>query len=152
MENQQKISSKCSGKVICEIPIKMMSLNDYVKLCRGNYFKANNEVQNLEQEIGLYISRLPHFSKPIKIDFHWIEGNRRRDFDNICFAKKFILDSMVKHGKMLDDNRKCVCDFHDSFYISKNKEFKVILEITEVEHGTETIWDDSILGDKSRGS
>lgn len=147
MENQERISSKHLERVTCEIPIKMPSLNDYIDLCRGNYRYANDVKQNLEAEIGVFIRELPHFSKPIKIDFCWVEGNRRRDLDNICFAKKFILDSMVKHGKLMDDNRKNVCDFHDHFFYSKEKEFKVILKITEAEHGAERIWDDSILGE-----
>lgn len=150
MENQERISSKHLERVICEIPIKMPSLNEYIRLCRGNYNNANIAVQSLEAEIGIFISKLPHFPKPVKINFYWVEGNRRRDLDNICFAKKFILDALVKHGKLMDDNRKNVCDFHDYFYYSNDKEFKVILEIMEAEHGAERIWDDSILRDQSR--
>ena len=72
---------------------------------------------------------MPRFDNPIKIHFHWIEGNKKRDLDNVCFAKKFILDSMVKHGKLKDDNRKYVYAFTDTF--EYGKETKVILEIEE---------------------
>jgi hypothetical protein len=37
---------------------------------------------------------------------------------------------MVKHGKLADDNRKCVTAFTDTF--EYDKEAKVILEIKEV--------------------
>ena len=74
--------------------------------------------------------KMPKWSNPIRIHFTWIEGNKKRDLDNICFAKKFILDSMVKHGKLADDNRKHVTAFTDSF--EYGDETKVILEIEEV--------------------
>lgn len=113
------------------IPLKLPSLNDYTKMCRANGYYANKVKQNLEQQIGFFLIQLPRFEKPIKINFTWVESNKRRDLDNICFAKKFILDAMVKYGKLKDDNRRCVTGFIDNFeYGDKNK---VVLEIEEVE-------------------
>lgn len=83
------------------------------------------------QQIGYCLLNMPKWTKPVKIHFHWIEGNKKRDLDNICFAKKFILDAMVKYGKLKDDNRKCVTAFTDTFEYGKAT--KVILEIEEVE-------------------
>lgn len=91
---------------------------------------ANKYKAKIEQEIALFLAKMPRWSKPIKIHFHWVEGNKRRDLDNIAFAKKFILDSMVKYGKLSDDNRKCVTAFTDTFEYGKST--KVILEIEEV--------------------
>ena len=119
-----------SVKIFCEIPIKLPSLNDYVNVCRTNPYKASKFKKDLERDIGLYVSKLPVFEKPIKIHFHWVEDNKRRDLDNIAYAKKHILDAMVKQGKLKDDNRKCVTAFTDTF--SYAKEAKVILEIDEV--------------------
>ncbi len=114
-----------------EINMKLPSLNDYTKWCRGNKFLAAKKKAQIEQEIGLFLMKMPKWTNPIKIHFHWIEGNKKRDLDNIAFAKKFILDSMVKCGKLKDDNRKCVTAFTDTF--EYGKETKVILEIEEVE-------------------
>lgn len=72
---------------------------------------------------------MPIYKNPIKINFIWVEDSKRRDLDNICFAKKFILDSMVKSGKLKDDNRKYVYAFTDNFRYEN--ESKVILEIEE---------------------
>jgi Holliday junction resolvase RusA-like endonuclease len=121
------------GKVTykCVIDMKLPSLNDYVKVCRANAFQASKYKKRLEEEIGLYIARLPKFNKPIKIHFHWVEGNKRRDLDNVAFSKKFILDAMVKAGKLQDDNRRFVTAFTDTF--SYGKETKVILTIEELE-------------------
>ena len=70
--------------------MKLPSLNEYVNVCRTNKFKAGKYKADIEQEIGFYLMKMPNWSNPIKIHFHWIEGNKRRDLDNICFAKKFI--------------------------------------------------------------
>ena len=115
-----------------EINMKLPSLNDYTRWCRGNKFLAANYKAKIEQEIGYFLTEMPKWTKPIKIHFTWVEGSKRRDLDNVCFAKKFILDSMVKHGKLKDDNRKCVTAFTDSFeYGDKTK---VILEVEECEN------------------
>ena len=112
------------------IDMKLPSLNEYINICRENRFKAAKFKQNLEDDIALFLRRLPVFEKPVRIHFKWIEGNKRRDFDNIAFAKKFILDSLVKLGKLKDDNRKFVTGFTDSFAYGDST--KVILFIEEV--------------------
>ena len=120
-----------SVRVTCEIDMKLPSLNDYVRVCRANAFQASSYKKKLENEIGYFIAGLPRFEKPIQIHFHWIEVTKRRDLDNVAFSKKFILDAMVKSGKLKDDNRRCVTAFTDDF--SYGKETKVIIEIEEVE-------------------
>lgn len=118
-------------EVTIEIPVKLPSLNDYIRSCRGNVYAANNEKRRIEQTIGIYMRPLPRFENPVAIDFTWIEENRRRDLDNIAFAKKFILDALVKCGKLKDDNRKHVTAFTDSFRYEKKA--GVIVTIREVE-------------------
>lgn len=115
-----------------EIPMKLPSLNEYVNVCRTNKFKAGKYKADIEREIGFYLMKMPRWNNPIKIHFHWIEGNKKRDLDNICFAKKFILDAMVKKRKLTDDNRKYVIGFTDEF--SYGKETKVVLEIEELKN------------------
>ena len=113
-----------------EIPLKLPSLNQYINECRKNRFAGAKMKKNIEHDIGWCINTLPQYQKPIKIHFHWIEGNKKRDLDNVCFAKKFILDSMVKSGKLKDENRNYVTGFTDT--VEYGDETKVILEITEV--------------------
>lgn len=113
-----------------EIPMKLPSLNDYVRVCRTNKFMASKYKADIEQEIGLYLIKMPRMTKPIKIHFHWVESTKKRDYDNVAFAKKFILDSMQRYGKLENDNRKYVKGFTDTF--EYGKETKVIIEIEEV--------------------
>lgn len=112
-----------------EIPLKLPSCNDYINECRKNPYAGANMKAKVEKQLSAYMKDIPHMDKPVTIHFHWIEKNKRRDFDNIAFAKKFILDALVKSGKLKDDNRKCVAGFTDTFgYGDSNK---VILEIEE---------------------
>lgn len=114
-----------------EIPLKLPSCNDYINACRYNRYAGAKMKKDIEKEISIYINELPNFNNPVKIKFLWIEGNKRRDLDGICFSKKFILDTLVSQGKLKDDNRKCVCAFEDTF--EYGDEFKVVLEIEEVD-------------------
>ena len=112
-----------------EIPFRLPSLNQYIYECRRNKYAGAKMKKQVEQDIGWYINKLPKYNKPIEIHFHWIEENKKRDLDNVCFAKKFILDSMVKAGKLQDDNRNFVTGFTDTF--EYGEESKVILDIKE---------------------
>ena len=113
-----------------KIGFRLPSLNEYINECRRNPKGANKYKQNIEEKIALFLIPLPKIQKPVRIHFHWIEENKRRDLDNVAFAKKFILDAMVKKGKVIDDNRKIVTGFRDSFEYAKPG--GVLLEITEV--------------------
>jgi len=112
-----------------EINMKLPSLNEYTKACRSNKFVGAKFKQKVESDISWFLIQMPKFNKPIKIHFIWVESNKKRDLDNIAFAKKFILDAMVKMGKLKDDNRNYVYAFTDTF--EYGKENKVILEIEE---------------------
>lgn len=112
------------------IEAKLPSLNDYIKACRANRYEGAEMKKDTERIISWFIARLPRFEKPVEIHFHWIEGNKRRDYDNVSFARKFILDALVKAGKLKDDNRRCVVGFRDSFEYSDH--FAVEVTITEV--------------------
>lgn len=113
-----------------EIPLKLPSCNEYINECRKNKYAGAKMKKEIEKIIGYYLTGIPKFKNPIKIHFHWVEGNKKRDLDGICFAKKFILDSMVKNGKLNDDNRKYVTAFTDTFEYSNTT--KVVLEIEEI--------------------
>ena len=113
-----------------EIPFRLPSLNQYINECRKNRFAGGKMKKTVDSDIAYYINQLPKYDRPIKIHFTWVEENKRRDLDNVCFAKKFVLDSMVKAGKLKDDNRNYVVGFEDKF--KYDKESKVILEVEEI--------------------
>lgn len=114
-----------------EIPFKLPSLNDYIKVCRANKYQAAKYKRDIEANIGVFLTRMPKWTNPIRIHFHWIEGTKKRDLDNVAFSKKFILDALVKYGKLQNDNRNYVYAFTDTFGYSKDGKSKVILTIEE---------------------
>lgn len=113
-----------------EIPFKLPSCNQYINECRRNRYAGAKMKKEIQEQIGIYIKQIPKIDKPVKINFTWVEDNKKRDLDGICFAKKFILDALVQAGVLADDNRKIVTNFTDSFeYADKSK---VIVELEEI--------------------
>ena len=116
-----------------EIPFRLPSLNEYIKaskVIKGKWNAGNQMKQDVQEDIMAYLNKMPKYEKPIRIHFHWVEENKRRDLDNVCFAKKFILDALVQAGVLADDNRKIVTNFTDSFeYADKSR---VIVELEEI--------------------
>ena len=118
------------------IHTKLPSLNEYIDVCRSNKYQASQYKKEIEEVIGwaikraLVIKELKPTNKPCIVKFTWIEKNARRDYDNIAFAKKFILDAMQKQGIIPNDNRKYIKGFTDSFDIGSN--YMVIVELVEV--------------------
>ena len=133
MEQQRTSSESLGGhgskSWTVEIPFKLPSCNEYINACRSNRYKGATMKKGVENHIMYFLGGLPQFENPVTIKFHWIERNKRRDLDGICFAKKFILDALVKAGKLRDDNAKCVTAFTDTF--EYGDQTKVILEIKE---------------------
>ena len=110
---------------------KLPSLNEYIDKCRSNKYGAAKYKRELEKRIMKYFTFKP-ISKPVRILFTWQEENKRRDYDNIAFAKKFILDAMVKGGYLKDDNRRWVTGFEDEFvYGDKTRVTLFIMEVCE---------------------
>lgn len=114
-----------------EIPFRLPSLNQYINECRRNKYAGANMKRKVENDISIIVNQLPTYNNPIKIKFIWVEENKKRDLDNVCFAKKFILDSMVKCGKLKNDNRNYVIGFTDEFEYGEIS--KVILNIEKIE-------------------
>lgn len=116
-----------------EIDKRLMGLNEYTGYNRANKYLGAKAKKN-EQEYIIWCIREQlgniKINKPVIGHFTWIEENKRRDLDNICFAKKFILDALVEAGILKDDNRKMVTNFTDSFDYAEDS--KVIVELEEI--------------------
>ena len=121
-------------KYTFEINERLPGLNEYTGACRNNKYIGAKMKQDIENTIWIYIKQQMKSTKidsPVKINFKWIEDNKKRDLDNICFAKKFILDALVKANVLRNDTQNFVKGFTDTFeYSNKNS---VIVEIEEVE-------------------
>jgi hypothetical protein len=118
------------------IPGQLISLNEYIRLCRANKYSAAKKKKDIEDMIILNIkTQLKRFKteKKIFLEFYWYEKRRNRDPDNISFAKKFLLDSLVKSGTIPNDGWSNISGFTDQFFIDKtNPRVEVVIkECTE---------------------
>lgn len=102
------------------IPGKLPGLNEYIKALNTNRYSGagmKKEFTELvywkakQQKIGK--------CKPVEIIFTWYEPNQKRDKDNVAFAKKFILDGLVKAGVLDGDGWKGYGDFDDRFEVDR---------------------------------
>ena len=111
---------------------RLDNLNDYTKECRTNKYAGNKcKARNEEIITGYILQQLPgiHFQGKTYLHFRWIEPNRNRDLDNICFAKKFILDSLVRNKVLETDGWRGVWGFTDEFDVDAlNPRIEVVIE------------------------
>lgn len=116
------------------IPFRLPSLNEYIDKCRGNRYGGANYKKAVENDIMLILNTR-HFliASPVHITFIWHEPNKRRDKDNVAFAKKFILDALQKSGRLKNDNNKYVSGFTDSFVYDGSEGVEVIIDTDEKE-------------------
>ena len=119
------------------IPGRLPSLNEYINACRSHWSKGARMKRQVEEGIIWDIKaakcrgELSTVTKPVAISFEWHESDQRRDWDNIIFAKKFILDAMQKAGILENDSRKYVMGTNDT--IIDDKEDFVIVIIQEAD-------------------
>lgn len=118
-------------KVKLTIPGQLPGLNEYILAERGNRYAAAKMKQEAETRVCWEIkSQLKGvtFLKPVQVSYLWIEPNRRRDKDNIAFARKFIQDALVEMNVLKGDGWKHIEGFSDSFEVGAPR---VEIEITE---------------------
>ena len=97
-----------------KIPFLLPSLNDYVDICRGNRYSASKHKKEIERNIMWCLPKV-EVSSPVFIRFIWHEPTKRRDKDNVAFAKKYILDALQKKKILPNDNNRWIIGFTDEF-------------------------------------
>jgi len=83
------------------------TLNPYINAERGNRFAAA-KIKKIETErVALEARLMPQVTEyPVIVHFEFFRTNDRTDPDNVDFAKKFILDGLVKAGILRNDRCK----------------------------------------------
>lgn len=121
------------------IPERLPSLNEFYSQAKGRKGNiiANKTKRDIEDRIMQYASiqiRQRALRQPVIIDYHWIESNRKRDLDNISFAKKFINDALVKSGILQGDGWRDIREIYDRFSVDKENP-RVEVTIYELNNG-----------------
>ena len=110
-------------------------LNEYTVASRANRYAAAKMKKKVQSIIAAAIYEcLPnvHMERPVRLVFTWYEPNKKRDKDNIAFAKKFIFDALVESGVIPNDGWKNIDSFSDSFKVDAQNP-RVEVEIMEVD-------------------
>ena len=110
-------------------------LNEYTAANRTNRYAAASMKKKVQSIIAAAIYEcLPnvHIERPVMLAFTWYEPNKKRDKDNIAFAKKFIFDALVENNVIPNDGWKNIDSFSDSFKVDAQSP-RVEVEIMEVE-------------------
>lgn len=106
-------------------------LNTYINTERGNRYAAA-KIKKEETYLVAWLckeQKLKPITKKVGINFWWhVKG--RKDPDNVCFAKKFLIDGLVSAGILKNDSLQEIDWFSDTFVIDKTE--GVIVELVPI--------------------
>ena len=100
------------------IPMRLPGLNEYIDAERTHRQKAAAMKRRVQRDISACIlDQLggAAYDCPVDIEYTWYEADRRRDKDNIAFAKKFINDALVECGVLPNDGWRNIRTMFDMF-------------------------------------
>jgi hypothetical protein len=119
--------------MIYTIPFELPSLNEYVNAERSNRFAGAKMKKDIEKRIHAELLRqdVVMHSVPVYIVFEWKCKNKRKDKDNVAFAKKFLLDSLVRCGIIPNDTWAMIRGFSDMFPDPDRDDVGVVITIYE---------------------
>lgn len=90
------------------IPVDLPTLNDVLDKRAAHWSKYSKLKKQVHRDLSWFVQRLPKHLDRIRLTLIWLTATRNVDPDNIVFAKKFILDSLVEHEIIPNDGWKQV--------------------------------------------
>lgn len=122
---------------------RLPGANEYINANRQNKYLGAKLKRETEDSIVLQIKaqllkdKKPKLKPPIDIGIQWFVKDKRRDKDNIIFAKKFIMDALQTAGIIGNDNWAWIDKFEDVVCLSKEngvgENYLTIVTLTEKE-------------------
>lgn len=118
------------------IPGTLPGLNEYVKANRTHVRTGSQMSKGAHYLCKVGMMRLSgqRISRGYFL-FKWYESNKRRDKDNIAFAKKFILDALQEMDILSNDGWNEILGFEDTFAVDKHNPRVEVYMLTEEEMG-----------------
>lgn len=95
---------------------KLPSQNE---MAPSNWKKYAQLKKKATNKVAKAVSHLPKLEIPIKLMIRYYPPNKRIDKDNIAAAKKFILDGLVKAGKISNDGWKEIDCWEETFEVDR---------------------------------
>ena len=114
---------------------ELTDLNNYISAMNKNRYAGNSKKQQNTHVVALYARKakqdgLAITNYPITLEIDWYVPNRRKDPDNIAFAKKYILDGMQQSELIRNDGFKEIAGWTERFHIDKDNP-RVVIKIKE---------------------
>lgn len=117
------------------IPNRLPGLNDMINAERANKYKGAQLKKSTQKMLKAVIhGQLGNLriKKQVKMNYTWVERNKRRDKDNITAGRKYIQDALVELGILENDGWDNIQSFADTFEVNSSAPC-VRVEIIEVE-------------------
>lgn len=91
---------------IIRINMRLPGLNEYTRACRAGKYAGAEMKKDAERAVMAYAraAKAQKASDPCMVLIRFHEPSRRRDADNVEFARKFILDGLVASGVIAGDS------------------------------------------------
>lgn len=109
---------------------RLPTFNEYSNIERINRYKGAKLKRDTQDEIAWWIikarseQQISPISGAFEISFYWhVARNNRSDPDNICSAKKFILDALQEQGIIENDSQKYVKGISDHFFYREERDW-----------------------------
>ena len=107
------------------------TLNESNNMARTHWAIAAKQKKEATDLVALQCGRLKKIESPIIVTTHWFVSSKH-DPDNIRAGMKYILDGMIKAGKLPNDNQNWVLGFEGDYFVKVKKgEEKIIVELEE---------------------
>lgn len=101
------------------IPGELPSMNEIVKASKAHHMAYANMKKDYTALAQMSAGNLPEM-KRVDVVVTWYCKNKRKDPDNVAAGSKFVLDGLVKAGKIPDDGWDEIRSLCHQFDIDKN--------------------------------
>lgn len=111
-----------------KITTALPTLNEYINLERTNKFIASAMKKKNTELCSRYALQMPKLDNVLyDLELLWTVPNSRKDPDNVYFAVKFILDGVVKAGRLTGDGMKNIRNIHHNIQVVKGESSVLII-------------------------
>lgn len=116
------------------IPDRLPGLNDYTRANRTGPQVGARMKRKAEEQVAAAVvaCKVQPMDGMVRLHIDWYEHNAARDADNVSFAVKFVLDTLVRLGIMPDDDRKHFTRHSHQVHVDKDNP-RVVVRMEEDE-------------------
>lgn len=113
------------------IPGEYPTLNEVIKASKSHYMAYANQKKDFTTLTMLNAAKLPKINFKADYIFTWYRKNKMVDPDNIQVGTKYILDGLVKAGKLKNDGWDEINSITHYFEVDKQNP-RVEIEVVEI--------------------